>query len=181
MFGLAAKWNRYRRNRLERLAETLDRLAERDDASIAKDLRLEETRRAAAVELHSICRAFTAGVNELLKRSGMVLDPGEFQAHQYVDSENNMFQINIRGRIVVLRFGPSQQADSTENFREPYILEGEANCFNQDLLENNSVEERGLFYCTGPGVRGWRYFDPRSYQTGPFDETCLVSLFERLI
>ncbi len=117
-------------------------------------------------------------MNEILQRVEITLDPDDFEGSQYADFQDIMFQLGVRGRIVLLCFTSPEELVSTENFREPYILEGTTRCFNQELLEQANVEENLIFYCVGPG---WQFFHPRTYQTGPFDQEYLVSLFEKLV
>jgi hypothetical protein len=172
---------RSRPSRLARLAETIETLSQRDEEAAAEEKRVALARQAAAAELHQLCATFAAHVNGLLTRPEVSLDPAEFDGSKYADDGETMFQINVRGRIVLLCFERPEELVSTENFREPYILEGMSRCFNQELLEDARVEENPMFYCTAPGARGWRYFHPRTYQTGALDENYLVGLFEGLV
>ena len=120
-------------------------------------------------------------MNGLLTRTELVLDPPEFTDGEYLDSDQNFFQIHVRGRVLLLAFGPSEHSVSTENFREPYTLEGTVRCFNQDLLEHNSIEEQLIFYCRSVKECGWRYSNPRTHQAGDLDEEYLVTLFSLLV
>ena len=63
----------------------------------------------------------------------------------------------------------------------PHILEGAVRCFNQDLLEQAVIEEQYVFYCLEKRHNQWRYFDARTYRSGPFDEDYLISLMEQLL
>jgi hypothetical protein len=135
----------------------------------------------AAMELHMIFRRFVDSVNVLATKASLTLDPEEFDESMFLDSDQNFFQIHVRGRIVLVTFGPPSEGISTENFREPYILEGTVRCFNQELLEHESIEEHQVFYCPDGGPVGWRYSKAHTYQTGPVDESYLASVFELLI
>src|SRR5260370_38908107 len=135
----------------------------------------------AAVELHTIFRDFITRVNAIVKTTGLVLDPPEFDESLFLDSDQNVLQINVRGRILMVSFGPTLLTVSTENFRDPYILEGAVRGFNQDLLEHNSIEEHSLFYCVDCTEAGWRYFKSRTYESGPVDDDYLISVFDLLL
>jgi hypothetical protein len=180
LFGWAAKWNRHRPNRLRRLAETVDALADKDQQLIAETQRVEGLRGQAAVELHSICARFAGDLNGLLKHSKIELDPPEFDASLFKDDAPNLFQINISGRILQIEFESPHQLYSTEHFRQPYILQGSVRAFNQELLEHDVIEEQLLFFCVQK-KNHWRFFDARTYRSGPLDEDYLISLMERLV
>ena len=159
----------------------IDALVEKDNRTIELGRRVETRRLAGAVELHAIFRAFVTTVNELATKASLTLDPEEFDESMFLDSEQNFFQIHVRGRILLVTFGPPLEVISTENYRDPYILEGTVRCFNQELLENESIEEHQMFYCIDCPLAGWRFSKPRTYQTGPIDETYLASVFESLL
>src|SRR5262249_55734769 len=109
------------------------------------------------------------------------LDPAVFTPDDYNDQGFNLFQINVRGRILQTEFQATAEVVSTEEFRIPYILEGTIRFFNQRLLEQDLIEEQMLFYCREKNRHLWRYFDARTYRTGPFDQEYLVSLMEQLV
>ena len=70
---------------------------------------------------------------------------------------------------------------STEDFRIPYTLEGSIRAFNQELLEKDIIEEQLLFYTLESEKKMWRFFDARTYRSGPFDQEYLICLMEQLI
>jgi hypothetical protein len=166
---------------LKKLAETIDALVEKDKRQVEFSRRIEQRRIEGAVELHSVFRSFVAEVNSFATSAGLSLDPEEFAPNQFVDSDQNFFQIHVRGRILLVTFGPPAEEISTENYRDPYILEGAVRCFNQELLEHESIEEHQLFYCIDCPAPGWRYSKLRTYQTGAVDESYLASVFESLL
>jgi len=43
------------------------------------------------------------------------------------------------------------------------------------------IEEQLFFFTLEKHRRMWRFFDPRTYRSGPFDQEYLVSLMEQLI
>ena len=63
----------------------------------------------------------------------------------------------------------------------PYILEGAIRCFNQQLLEKDLIEEQLLFYTLEKTRHMWRFFDARTYRSGPFDAEYLTALMEQLV
>lgn len=167
--------------RIERLAARIDALAEKDESVLRNAREIAEIRRAAAVELHAECAAFVAGLNRMLARPEIRLDPPEFSTANYREEGPNLFQINVRGRILQVEFESSPVLVSTEDFRVPYTMQGELRLFNQDLLDRDLVEERLLFYCLEGSKRFWRVFDLRTSHSGHFNQEYLVGLMERLI
>jgi len=63
----------------------------------------------------------------------------------------------------------------------PYILSGAVRCFNQQLLERDLIEEQLLFYTLEKSRNLWRFFDVRTYRSGPVDAEYLISLLEQLV
>jgi hypothetical protein len=181
LFGFAARWKKLKPARLKKLADSIDALVEKDNRAIEAARSIETKRVLAAVELHRIFRGFVDSVNRLAKKASLVLDPEEFDESMFLDSDQNFFQIHVRGRILLVTFGPPFEILSTENFREPYILEGMVRCFNQELLEHESIEEHQIFCCLNGSATGWRFSKAHTYQTGPVDEAYLASVFESLL
>jgi hypothetical protein len=174
--------SRARQDRLQQLARSIDALAEEDGLLFQRAEQMGETRRKAAVELHRVCASFARKLNALLKSADLVLDPPDYEAERFRDAGVNLFQLNVRGRILQIEFEATPELISTENFRVPYTLEGAVRCFNQQLLERDLIEEQLLFYCVEKGGAAmWRFFDGRTYRTGPFDEDYLLSLMEQLL
>ena len=58
---------------------------------------------------------------------------------------------------------------------------GSVRCFNQPLIEQDLIREHLLFYCLEKGRNFWRYFDERTYHSGPVDEEYLTALLEQLL
>ena len=138
-------------------------------------------RRRAAAQLHSLCAAFVAELNALLSKTQVVLDPPEYSPDRFEEDGPNVLQINVRGRIVQIVFETTGELISTEDFRVPYILCGTIRCFNQQLLEQDLIVEHTLFYCLEKSRQFWRFFDERTYRTGPFDREYLLGLLEELV
>ncbi|HLI86468.1 MAG TPA: hypothetical protein VKV17_21340 [Bryobacteraceae bacterium] len=168
-------------HRLKRLAETIEGLAAKDRQVLDRTRQIAEFRRKAAVEIHGACAEFVLSLNRLLSQPQVVLDPPVFLPESFRESGQNLLQINVRGRILQIDFSATAELVSTEEFRLPYILEGTVRAFNQQFLEKDIIEEQLIFYTLEKEKNLWRYFDPRTYRSGPFGQEYLVSLMERLV
>ena len=111
----------------------------------------------------------------------MQLDPQELAHDGFLENGSNLFQINARGRILQVEFKATAELVSTEEFRVPYTLEGTVRAFNQSLLDKDLIEEQLLFYTLEEHRKMWRFFDARTYRTGPFDREYLISLMEEIV
>ena len=60
-------------------------------------------------------------------------------------------------------------------------MKGAVRAFNQALLDRKLIEEQLLFYTLEKEKRLWRFFDPRTYRSGVFDQEYLVTLMEQLL
>lgn len=167
--------------RLKRLAEGIDALAEKDGAYLRRAREMAALRASATRDLYRICADFVAAINSLLARDEVVLDPPEFSDAVFDEHASNMIQINVRGRILQVEFRITPELVSTEDFRIPYTLEGSVRAFNQELLDKDLIEEQLLFYTLEKDKNLWRFFEPRTYRSGSFDQEYLVSLMELLI
>jgi len=167
--------------RLRRLAGSIDALEDKDERHLRRAREIEAFRRGAAVDLHRICAGFVTAINELLTRGVVILDPPDFSAESFREESLNLFQIHVRGRILQVEFRGTPELVSTEDFRIPYIIEGSVRAFNQALLDKDLIDEQLLFYTLESRQRCWRFFDARTYRSGPFDGEYLVGLMERLI
>ena len=67
-----------KRDRLGKLARSIDILVEKDDRQVKREREIEETRRRAAMELHGACAIFVASVNRLLSKTALELSPQNF-------------------------------------------------------------------------------------------------------
>lgn len=169
------------RDRLSKLAEGIDALLAKDDSLLRRTREIEELRRKAAVELHRVCAAFVDNLNRLLKKTQVILDPAEYNEERFRDNGPNLFQLNVRGRILQLEFSATTEAVSTEEFRIPYTMEGAVRSFNQALLEQHLIREHWLFYCLEKDRGAWRYFDERTYRSGAFCAEYLTESMEELL
>lgn len=153
--------------RLRRLAESIDALADKDQDLLGYAREMAGLRRRAASELHSICAEFVLAVNRLLSRSEMTLDPPVFPEEAFHEGGVHLLQINSRGRILQIEFAATPELLSTEDFRVPYTIQGSVRAFNQQLLEKDLIEEQLLFYTVEKHKQMWRFFDARTYRSGP--------------
>lgn len=168
-------------SRLKRLAENIQTLAEKDEAVMRHARDIISVRHAAAAELHSICAEFANSLNRLLSSAEVALDPPGFAPNAFQGHTPNLIQINIRGRILQVEYEATPELVSTEDFRVPYTLQGSVRAFNQALLDKNLVEEQLIFYTLERDKKLWRFFDARTYRSGPLDQEYLVSLMEQLL
>jgi hypothetical protein len=170
-----------RHARLKRLAASIDGLVAKDENSLGRVSEVRAMRRGAAAELYGICSNFVAAVNGLLTRGEVVLDPQEYAEGAFQEESANLIQINVRGRILQVEFEATLELVSTEDFRIPYTLQGVVRAFNQELLDKDIIEEQLIFYTCEKHRKMWRFFDARTYRSGPFDEEYLIALMEQLI
>ncbi len=99
----------------------------------------------------------------------------------YRDAGSNLFQVNVAGRLIQIEFRATDAPTSTEQYRVPYIMQGEVRCLNQEAIERAVIPEHLLFYCLEKDSQTWLLFDPRTHRTSDFDQECLISLLERLV
>ncbi len=170
-----------REARLKKLAARIDTLAEKDARVVKNAIETAALRRTAAGELHAICADFVSRVNRLLTRDEVALDPSEFSEAAFREDGANLIQIGVRGRVLQLQFEATGELLSTENFRVPYTLEGSVRAFNQELLAKDLIEEQLIFYTVEKGRSLWRFFDARTYRSGPLDQEYLIGLMEQVI
>jgi hypothetical protein len=166
---------------MKRLARKVDTLAEKDEWLRRRTQQIGELRRGAAGELHSICSAFVKSLNRLMAHGELILDPEQFSAAAFREDAANLIQISVRGRILQVAFSATPELISTEDFRVPYILAGSVRAFNEEWLAKEVIEEQLVFYTVEKDHNMWRFFDPRTYRSGTFDQEYLVSVMEQLI
>jgi len=167
--------------RMKRLAQGIEALVEKDEGLLRLARQMDQVRRAAACDLHMICRDFVNSLNRLMSKTEMLLDPAEFAETSFQEDGTNLIQISVRGRILQVGYAATQELLSTEDFRVPYTLAGSLRAFNQDLLTKDLIEEQLVFYTVEGDRKMWRFFDARTYRSGSFDQEFLVSVLEQLI
>jgi hypothetical protein len=167
--------------RLKRLASSIDAVVEKDREQVEYSRRVETLRKQAAVEAFQVCAGFVRSVNQLLSHSELLLAPSEFSEDSFQENGINLIQVNVQGRILQVEFQATGSLTATEDFRIPYTLQGSVRAFNQALLEKNLIEEQLLFYTLEKQRNMWRYFDARTYRSGPFDQEYLITVMEQLL
>ena len=167
--------------RLKKLAQRIDDLAARDEVVLRHAREIAALRRAAAADLYAICTDFVNSLNRLLAQCEVQLDPMMYGDESFHDDSINLMQINVRGRILQVAFRATPELVSTEDFRVPYTLEGTVRAFNQVLLDKDLIEEQLIFFTLENHKKMWRFFDARTYRSGPFDQEYLIGLMEQLL
>lgn len=170
-----------REARLKRLAGNLDALAGKDEELFRRTREIGQLRRSAAVRLHRVCSLFVDSLNRLMAAGRVSLDPAALDESAFREDGPNLIQIGVRGRILQVAFEATPELVSTEEFRIPYTLAGSIRAFNQELLDKDLIQEQLLFYTLEKEGSLWRYFDVRTYHSGPFDQDYLVALMEQLV
>ena len=173
--------NQAREARLKKLARAIETLAAKDELLLRHARDMSALRRSAAADLHAICAEFVNSVNRLLEHCEVQLDPRTFSEEHFSAESMHLIQINVRGRILQIGFRATPELISTEDFRVPYTLEGTVRAFNQELLDKDLIEEQLIFFTLEHHKRMWRFFDARTYRSGPFDQEYLIALMEQLL
>lgn len=178
---MAVNWKRQRPGRLDRLAAAIEAIGQRDRQQADENDRIDRLRASGAVALHEMCRYFVDEVNMRLSEPVLILTPGEFARNGFRDPGPNLFQINLRGRLLVLEFEAIGEPMSTDDYRRPYILHGSVRSLNQDLLDRHLVSEKSIFYCPQGEAGEWHFVDQRTYRSGRVTPDLLASELERLV
>ena len=134
-----------------------------------------------AAELHGICRGFVDSLNSRLAAPSILLDPPLYSPGVFTQNGPNIFQINLRGRLLQIEFAATEELYSTDDFRRPYTLYGTVRSFNQELLSMNIIDEQTIYYCPEGGAARWHYFDCRTYRSGRVTADFLAVELERLL
>ncbi len=175
------KWKRHSPDRLARLALAIDAIEDQDKRLLDDSELVDRLREQGAAALHQLCRDFVDQLNGKLKHPALVLDPPEWTPENFNDSAPNLFQISLRGRLLQLEFSAPDEPYSTEDFRHRYVLRGGVRSFNQDLLEQDTVDEQQIFFCPLESGATWHFFDARTYRTGLLSIDYLAIELERLL
>jgi hypothetical protein len=167
--------------RMQKLAQRIGALAQKDEQLLQYSRQIGDLRIAAAREIHGICAGFVSAINQLLPGRDLSIDPSEFREELFDEDVPYLIQLGVRGRVLQIQFQATEDLESTEDFRVPYILEGTIRAFNQDLLDRSKIEEQLLFFTLERPNNQWRYFDPPTHRSAAFDRDYIVSLMEQLI
>ena len=167
--------------RYQRLAGRIEALRRKDEAAHQHRVQIRHQRREGARRLWETCRTFAERLNAYVAQDHIELSPADPPEEI---SEDNQVQLllNVRGRVMLLEIRAPGMLVAAENFKKPYILEGEVRFFNQELLEDDRVEEHGIFYCPAEDKDGaWLFWNGRTYKSGRVDEEYLAGLLEQII
>src|ERR1700735_3964613 len=82
--------------RLKKLAASIEALTEKDELAEKHAREIETMRDAAADELYAICAEFVNGLNRLLQRPEVMIDPGAADAGHLRGRSHSLIQINVR-------------------------------------------------------------------------------------
>jgi len=166
---------------MARLAHAIEAITEQDRLRLDESVRVDRLREEGAQALHDLCRAFVDDLNGRLRKPALVLDPSDWNQEHFDDSRPNLFQISLRGRLLQLEFAATEEPYSSEDFRHRYVLRGGVRSFNQDLLEQDTVDEQQIFFCPHDNGAAWHFFDARTYRTGLLSADYLANELERLL
>ncbi len=175
-------------DRFRRLGQKIEDLRRKDEAAAQRRQEIFHQRDLAARSLHEICRRFVERLNVYIQDDPLQLVPPEMPDDPDEESRQQ-FMLNVRGRMLLISLEAPPTLVSNENFRKPYILQGEVRFFNQELLDDARVEEHGLYFCPAEGPKDgggrriglWMFWNGRNYKSGPVDEEYLASLLEQLM
>ena len=170
-----------RDERFQKLARRIEELRRKDEATLERRKQISKRRREAIQRLWEVCGSFAAHLNSYIEQDPLQLSPSE-PPNDFPEDNQLQLLMNVRGRILLLDIRAPANLVSSDNFKKPYILEGEVRFFNQELLEDERVEEHEIFFCPGEGPDGtWMYWNGRSYKSGPVDENYLASVLEQIL
>jgi hypothetical protein len=178
---LGGRWKGHSQDRLDRLARSIESIAERDRELVDESAQVDKHREEGAAKLYALCREFVDGLNKRLQEPALMLDPPEWTPESFHESGPNLIQISLRGRLLQLEYESTDEPYSTEDFRERYVLRGDVRSFNQNFLEHDTVDEQQIFFCPLESGAAWHFFDPRTYRTGLVSLDYLASELERLL
>jgi hypothetical protein len=178
---LGEKFRKSRPDRLSRLAAAIEALGDRDQDLIEQSRRVDNMRIDGAVDLYGICRRFVDGLNEKLTQPAVLLSPNSYLPQSFDENGANLFQINLRGRLLQIEFSATDELYEHDDYRLPYILRGAVRSFSQKFLEANSIDEQMIFYCPHGERARWHSFDGRTYRSCELNEDFLAMELEKLV
>lgn len=170
-----------RDERFQKLARRIEELRRKDEAADQRRQTIQKRRTEAIHRLWEICNGFATHLNSYIEHDPLQLSPPE-PPPNFPEDEHLQLLMNVRGRILLLDVAAPANLVATDNFKKPYILEGEVRFFSQELLEEERVEEHGIFFCPGEGPEGaWIFWNGRTYKSGRVDENYLAGLLEQIL
>ncbi len=178
---MGAKFRKNRPDRLTRLASAIEALGDRDQKVIDENRLVDRMRVQGAIDLYGVCREFVDTINEKLSTPTVMLSPVKYSGEGFDDTGSNLFQINLRGRLLQMEFRATDEPYERDDFRLPYILRGAVRAFSQEFLDSNSIDEQMIFYCSQGDAGVWHYLDGRTYRSGRVGQDYLAAEMERLL
>ena len=167
--------------RFRKLAGRIEELRRKDEASRQNRTRVRDQRNEAVRRLWETCRLFTERLNSYVEQDRLELSPEE-PPEEFSEENQVQLLLNVRGRVLLLDIRAPASLVAAANFKKPYILEGEVRFFSQESLEDDRVEEHGLFFCPDEDKDGtWMFWNGRTYKSGRVDEDYLAGLLEQII
>ncbi len=167
--------------RFRKLARRIEELRRKDEEVQTFRTKVRASRQEALQRLWGTCRSFADALNAYVNHDRLELTPPD-PPDELPDEDPIQLMLNVRGRVLLLDLRAPENLIASDNFKKPYILEGDVRFFNQELLESDRVEEHGIFFCPGEGERGaWLFWNMRSYKSGVVDEGYLASLLEHIL
>lgn len=167
--------------RFRKLAQRIEELRLKDEALQLSRRQVLDDRRQAVRKLWQTCRNFADQLNKYAGDDKIDLSPPQ-PPNDCPDEQPLELILNIRGRVLLLDVRAPANLVSSDNFKRPYILEGDVRFFNQELLESNRVEEQGIFFCPEEGRAGeWVFWNVRTYKSGLIDEDYFAALLEQIL
>lgn len=166
---------------MQKLAGRIEELRRKDEVIYRHRDKVRQQRTEGIRRLWEICRLFAEHLNSYVGEDRLELSPAD-PPQEISDDTQVQLLLNVRGRVLLLDIRPPNSLVAAENFKKPYILEGEVRFFNQELLEDDRVEEHGVFFCPSEGQDGaWLYWNGRTYKSGRVDEDYLAGLLEQIL
>lgn len=167
--------------RYRRLAQRIEELRRKDETAHQHRDRIRRQRIEGVRRLWETCRGFADRLNKFIQEDHLELSPIEPPGEVSDDSQLQLL-LNVRGRVLLLDIRTPNSLVASDNFKKPYILEGEVRFFNQESLEDDRVEEHGVFFCPDEDRGGaWYYWNGRTYKSGRVDEEYLAGLLEQIL
>ncbi len=167
--------------RFQKLARRIEELRRKDETAHQRRMQIAAQRTQAVRQLWETCNTFVEHLNSYVEQDRLELSPAE-PPDQISEDYQVQLLLNVRGRVLLMDIRAPTNLVATDNFKKPYILEGEVRFFNQELLEDDRVEEHGIFFCPGEGKGGaWMYWNGRTYKGGRVDQDYLAGLLEQIM
>jgi hypothetical protein len=168
------------RNRMQKLARTVDGFADRDAERMQREAEIHQLRVEAATTLHGVCMNFAAELNPLLQKVRVEVSPDQFQPDQYQADRPTIFQINASGRLVQFTFQATETWTANHDFRLPYTLEGSVQSFSQEEIDHSNIHEYRLFCCLEGKGSEWYWLDIVKRESGKVDIDYIATMLEHL-